>query len=193
MDAGGPLRPEPLSRGVQAPPLPLPEGIETDLAPVGVAREHQIQRIGRQEPALILRLVAQQDPVAVLPAEFLQSPQVRRGDGTFDGVKIPVRLRRRRAVGGEEPPVLDDPGRGQPADLHAAVFRPGVVQDMRAGRRDALQVPVGVRTFLEDNELKRLIHNIDNHEFDILLVESQPENVDYRFEKIIIDHDLCEL
>ena len=52
---------------------------------------------------------------------------------------------------------------------------------------------INLRTFLEDNELKRLIHNIDNHEFDILLVESQPENVDYRFEKIIIDHDLCEL
>ena len=52
---------------------------------------------------------------------------------------------------------------------------------------------VNLRIFLTDTEFKRFVHNLDNHEFNVLLVENAPRNSAYRFDKIIVDSDLCEL
>lgn len=52
---------------------------------------------------------------------------------------------------------------------------------------------INLRTFLTDPEFKRLVHDVDNHQFNLLLVENESENDDYHFDKIIVDNDLCEL
>ena len=56
-----------------------------------------------------------------------------------------------------------------------------------------LFVFVNLRTFLTDSEFKRLVHDVDNHQFNLLLVENSARNDGFHFDKIIIDEDLCEL
>lgn len=56
-----------------------------------------------------------------------------------------------------------------------------------------LFVFVNLRSLLDDEELKRLQHNLDNHQADVLLVEGFAHGGVENISRIVIDADQCEI
>ena len=52
---------------------------------------------------------------------------------------------------------------------------------------------INLRSFMNEDETKRLVKNILNHQFNVLLIENQNREKIENGSRIIIDKDLCEL
>ena len=56
-----------------------------------------------------------------------------------------------------------------------------------------LFVFMNLRAFLEKEDIELLIKNINNHQLDLLLIESQQKSKISNSNQLIIDKDLCEI
>lgn len=63
---------------------------------------------------------------------------------------------------------------------------------MRELAKTKLFVFIALRSFVSDEELSRLYHNIQNREINILLIEDQTRSNILEIPRITIDSDLCE-
>ncbi len=52
---------------------------------------------------------------------------------------------------------------------------------------------VNLRSFMSDEDLKRFQHNLDNHQIDVLLLESSAKEPLEYISRLLIDRDLCEI
>lgn len=52
---------------------------------------------------------------------------------------------------------------------------------------------INLRTLLDDEELGRLQHNLDNHQLNVLLVENHDNGKLEQVSRILVDRDWCEL
>lgn len=56
-----------------------------------------------------------------------------------------------------------------------------------------LFVFVNLRSFMSSEELKRLHHNLDNHQIDVLLLENTSKEKLENVPQLLVDDDLCEI
>lgn len=56
-----------------------------------------------------------------------------------------------------------------------------------------LFVFLNLRSLIDDEELSRLQHNLNNHQIDVLLVENDDHGIIPSIDRIVIDADNCEL
>ncbi len=56
-----------------------------------------------------------------------------------------------------------------------------------------LFVFVNLRSFISNNELERLKHNLDNHQIDTLLLENREKEPVRDVSRLTVDSDLCEI
>ena len=66
------------------------------------------------------------------------------------------------------------------------------VEMMRELAKTKLFVFIALRSFVSDDELKRLIKNVDDREVNILLIEDQTREKVEGLKRLTIDADLCE-
>ena len=56
-----------------------------------------------------------------------------------------------------------------------------------------LFVFINLRSLITEDELGRLRHNLNNHQIDVLLVESLDRGVIDGVSRIVVDEDVCEI